>query len=73
MSTKALLEFDSLTERELEILHLIADGCSNHEIAEQLVLSIATVKWYSSEMFSKLHVTSRTQAVARARELKLLA
>jgi predicted ATPase/DNA-binding NarL/FixJ family response regulator len=61
-----------LTERELEILHLVADGLSNREIADQLAFSVNTVKWYAKEIFSKLHVSSRTQAVTRARELGLL-
>jgi ATP/maltotriose-dependent transcriptional regulator MalT len=63
---------DSLTARELEILQLIADGNSNRDIARQLVLSLGTVKWYSSEIYSKLAVKNRTQAVAQARELGLL-
>ena len=63
---------DSLTGRELEVLGLIADGCSNHDIAQQLVLSLNTVKWYSKEIYSKLGVNSRTQAVKRARQLGLL-
>jgi predicted ATPase/DNA-binding CsgD family transcriptional regulator len=63
---------NGLTERELEILHLIATGLSNRDIAEQLVFSVGTVKWYVNQIFGKLHVGSRTQAVARARELNLL-
>jgi DNA-binding CsgD family transcriptional regulator len=62
-----------LTERELEVLRLVAEGLSNREIAEQEVLAISTVKWYINEIFSKLHVTTRTQAVAHARTLGLLA
>lgn len=62
----------SLTERELEVLHLVADGLSNREIARALVLSPGTIKWYISEIYSKLHVSSRTQAVAHARTLNLL-
>jgi ATP/maltotriose-dependent transcriptional regulator MalT len=61
-----------LNERELEILRLIAKGLSNHEIAERLVLAVSTVKWYINNIFAKLHVRNRTEAVARARELKLL-
>jgi predicted ATPase/DNA-binding CsgD family transcriptional regulator len=64
---------DALTERELEILGLVADGLSNREIASQLFLALGTVKWYISEVYSKLGVTSRTQAVARARDLRLIA
>lgn len=66
------LERDSLTEREQEILRLVADGLSNKQIADQLILSVGTVKWYISEIFSKLGVNSRTQAAARARALDLL-
>lgn len=61
-----------LTPRELSILELIADGHSNRAIAEQLILSPVTVKWYVSEIFSKLHVTNRVQAVTQAQKLNLL-
>jgi ATP/maltotriose-dependent transcriptional regulator MalT len=61
-----------MTERELEILALIADGFSNSEIAEQIILSTGTVKWYVHQILGKLDVTNRTQAVARARTLGLL-
>jgi LuxR family maltose regulon positive regulatory protein len=63
---------EPLSERELEILRLIASGKSNQEIAAQLVISIGTVKSHLSHIFNKLNVESRTQCVARARELKLL-
>jgi ATP/maltotriose-dependent transcriptional regulator MalT len=63
---------EPLSERELLILRLVAEGCSNREIAEQLVFSVATVKWYLTNLFIKLAVQSRTQAVARARQLNLL-
>jgi len=63
---------DPLSERELEVLSLMADGASNTEIAEQLVLAISTVKRHVSNIFSKLAVNSRTQAVARSREIGLL-
>jgi predicted ATPase/DNA-binding CsgD family transcriptional regulator len=63
---------DPLTERELEVLRLLAAGRSNREIAHDLVLALGTVKWYISEIYSKLGVASRTQAIARAGELKLL-
>ena len=63
---------EPLTKRELEILHLVADGCSNQEIAGRLVLSLHTVKRHISNIFAKLGVNSRTQALARARQLRLL-
>ncbi|MEZ4633428.1 MAG: LuxR C-terminal-related transcriptional regulator [Caldilineaceae bacterium] len=66
----ALLE--PLSERELEVLQLVADGLTNPEIAEQLVLSLNTVKVHSRNIHGKLAVHTRTQAVARARALGLL-
>jgi LuxR family maltose regulon positive regulatory protein len=53
-------------------LHLIADGNSNRAIAEQLVITVGTVKSYTSQIYSKLGVSSRTQAVAQAREIGLI-
>ncbi len=61
-----------LTAREQDVLALLADGLSNREIAEKLVFSLGTVKWYVNQIYSKLDVGSRTQAVVRARELNLL-
>jgi LuxR family maltose regulon positive regulatory protein len=63
---------EPLTERELEILRLLTVGLSNQEIAEQLFLAVGTVKKYTSNIYGKLGVHSRTQAVARARELGLV-
>jgi DNA-binding NarL/FixJ family response regulator len=63
---------DPLTERELEILHFIADGFSNHDIASKLFISIGTVKWYCSQIYNKLGVKSRTQAILSAKRLNLL-
>jgi DNA-binding CsgD family transcriptional regulator/tetratricopeptide (TPR) repeat protein len=60
------------TERELEILRLVAEGHSNREIAQQHVLALSTVKWYVKQLYNKLGVNNRTQAAARARELHLL-
>jgi DNA-binding NarL/FixJ family response regulator len=63
--------FPELTEREREILALIAQGRSNIEIAEQLSLSLKTVRNHVSNIFSKLQVADRAQAVIRAREAGL--
>jgi LuxR family maltose regulon positive regulatory protein len=60
------------SERELEVLRLITAGLSNQEIADQLVVALSTVKWHINNLYGKLGVGSRTQAVARARELHLL-
>jgi DNA-binding NarL/FixJ family response regulator len=60
--------FPELTEREVEILALIAQGQSNEEIAKQFVLSLKTVRNHVSNIFSKLQVADRAQAVLRARE-----
>jgi LuxR family maltose regulon positive regulatory protein len=63
---------DPLSVRELEVLRLIAVGRSNREIARQLIVTVGTVKKHVNNIFGKLEVQSRTQAVARARELGLL-
>jgi DNA-binding NarL/FixJ family response regulator len=63
--------FPSLTEREREVLSLIARGSSNASIAEQLSLSIKTVGNYVSNIFGKLQVADRAQAIVRAREAGL--
>ncbi len=61
-----------LTERELEVLRLIAQGLSNREISERLFLALSTVKGRTRIIFDKLQVQRRTEALARARELGLL-
>jgi non-specific serine/threonine protein kinase len=63
---------EPLTARELEVLRLIALGLSNRDIAEQLVIGDGTAKTHTLNIYRKLAVRSRTQAVARARELGLL-
>jgi DNA-binding NarL/FixJ family response regulator len=67
----AAVTFPELTEREREILALIAHGRTNEQIAEQLVVSIKTVRNHVSTIFSKLQVADRAQAVVRAREAGL--
>ena len=68
----AQLLIEPLSLRELEILRLIALGLSNHEIGERLFLALSTVKGHNRNIFAKLQVQSRTEAIARARELGLL-
>jgi LuxR family maltose regulon positive regulatory protein len=63
---------DPLSPREREILQLIARGLSNQEIGERLFLALSTVKGHNRNIFDKLQVKSRTEAVARARELGLV-
>ena len=64
---------EPLTVREFAVLHLIAAGRSNQDVAAELIITPGTAKWYVSQILAKLGVHSRTQAVARARELGLLA
>jgi len=64
-------EFSELTERELEILNLIAKGDNNNTIANKLSLSIKTVQNYVSSILTKLQVTDRAQAIVRARDAGL--
>jgi LuxR family maltose regulon positive regulatory protein len=68
--TQPLIE--PLSQRELEVLRLIAQGLSNREISERLFLALDTVKGHNQKIFGKLQVQRRTEAVARARELGLL-
>jgi LuxR family maltose regulon positive regulatory protein len=63
---------EQLTSRELEVLTLIATGDSNKEVAEKLVISLSAVKKHTANIYGKLNVNSRTQAIVRARELGLL-
>ena len=64
---------EPLTDRELEVLQLIASGDSNQEIARRLVVGLATIKTHVNHIFAKLDAESRVQVVARARALGLLA
>ena len=63
---------ENISERELEVLHLIAAGLSNREIADKLFISLNTVKTHTKNINSKLDVNSRIKAVTRAKELKLI-
>ena len=63
---------EPLSQRELEVLHLMAQGLSNQEMSERLFLALDTVKGHNRKIFGKLQVQRRTEAVARARELGLL-
>jgi len=63
--------FPQLSDREREVLSLIAQGCKNAEIAERLVLSPKTVRNHVSNILSKLHVADRAEAIIRAREVGL--
>ena len=62
----------SLTDRELEILRLVAEGHTNTEISQRLYLALSTVKGHNLRIFNKLQAQNRTEAVVRARELGLL-
>ncbi|MFM8320872.1 MAG: LuxR C-terminal-related transcriptional regulator [Chloroflexota bacterium] len=63
---------EPLSERELEVLRLLAQGLTNHEISRRLVVALSTVKGHNLRIFGKLQAQNRTEAVARARELGLL-
>lgn len=62
----------SLTDRQLEVLELLAQGLSNREIAQKLVISVGTVKWHNQQIYNKLGVNNRTEAVTSAHQLGLL-
>jgi NarL family two-component system response regulator LiaR len=66
------LERLGISKREYEVLELIAQGMSNREIAEKLFVSLPTVKSHSSNLFLKLNVRRRTEAIKKAKELMLL-
>lgn len=64
---------EPLTEREIEILERIAGGRPNQQIGDELFISLGTVKWYNNQIYTKLGVHNRTSAVAKARELNIIA
>ncbi len=63
---------EPLTAREIEVLRLVAAGASNQGVADELIISVGTVKKHVNNILGKLDVRSRTQAIARARELGLI-
>lgn len=63
---------EELTDREFEVLHLVAQGLTNQEIATRLIISLATVKRHISNIYGKLGVTHRTEALVKAQALALL-
>lgn len=68
----AALEKLGLTNREYEILQLVAKGMSNQEISTTIFLSISTVKTHLSNLFAKMEVKSRTQAIEKAKRLRII-
>jgi len=73
MYNNKLMPFiEAITPREREVLYLIDRGLSNQEIAESLIIATTTVKKHTSNIYGKLGVKRRTQAVALARDLQLL-
>src|SRR5581483_3931319 len=62
----------AMNKREREILARLATGLSDQQIADELFLSLHTIKWYNRQIFGKLGVNSRTQAITRARALGLI-
>jgi len=63
---------EPLSQRELEVLHLMALGRTNQEIAQQLIVAPGTIKAHTASIYRKLDVANRTEAVARARDLGIL-
>jgi ATP/maltotriose-dependent transcriptional regulator MalT len=63
---------EPLTPREMEVLEPMSEGLTNRQIAERLIVSVGTVKSYTSQIYGKLGVANRTQAVAQARTLNIL-
>ncbi len=63
---------EPLSDRELEVLGLLAAGLTNQEIADQLLIALGTAKRHTINIYGKLGVSNRTQAVAKARALNLL-
>ena len=73
VDSQDIIEALEISQREMDVLHLMAEGLSNQEIADKLFISIHTVKTHSSNLFSKLQVRRRTQAVQKSKEIGILA
>ncbi|WP_293858615.1 LuxR C-terminal-related transcriptional regulator, partial [Steroidobacter sp.] len=69
---KPSLPLEPLTEREIDMLRLLALGLSNHEISARSQIAVSTAKWHLKNVFAKLDVSTRTGAIARAREMRLI-
>jgi len=69
---KKSIQYFGISDREFEVLTLMEKGMSNQEIANKLFLSLHTIKTHTSNLFSKLNVKRRTQAIQKARSLKIL-
>ena len=63
---------EPLSEREVEVLTLMAEGLTYHDIAERLFISVNTVRYHVKGLYGKLGVSSRAEAIARARDLNLI-
>lgn len=72
LAGKHALPLEPLTEREIDMLRLLAQGLSNHEISERSRIALSTAKWHLKNVFAKLDVSTRTGAIARAREMRLI-
>ncbi len=72
LSRKPTLPMEPLTEREIDMLRLLAQGLSNHEISARSQIALSTAKWHLKNVFAKLDVSTRTGAIARAREMRLI-
>jgi len=72
MPSKAGKLPEALSDRERELLRLLAEGLTNQDIADRLFISLPTVKWHTSNIYGKLGVQNRTQAVAKARAVGIL-
>ena len=73
MNNKLSIPLGEFKERELEILTMMADGLSNQEIADHFFITKETVRWYNKQIYSKLGTSRRTEAIALARDMGLLA